>query len=99
MTKVTLLSGVYRRDLQCYVDRMEYDFEKCEGTLHTTGYTDLPSCVALFEKYDPDVRVIYTVAGGKPGMVFKKCAPERNPAHGDGWQAYRPARNATLGST
>ena len=99
MARVTLLSRVYRREVQCYVDRMEYDFDKCEGTLHTTGYSDLPSCVTLFSKFDPAVRVIHTVVEGKPDYTFKKHAPERNPAHGDGWQAYRSTCNATMSST
>ena len=54
-----------RQEVQCYVDRMEYDFDKCEGTLHTTGYSDLPSCVTLFLKFDPAVRVHPHGRGGQ----------------------------------
>ena len=99
MASVTLLSEVYRQDLQCYVDTMEYDFEKHEGTVHTTGYPDMPACAALYEKFDPEVRAIHTVVEGRPDTVYKKCAPERNPAYGDGWQAYRPAPRLVTGVT
>ena len=92
MGKVTILSSGYHRDLQCYVDKLEYDFHMHEGTIHTTGYTDMPACCALFEKVDPAAKVIFTVVEGQMDAVYKKCAPERKPAHGDGWQAYFPYR-------
>lgn len=92
------MSKVYRGPL-FRVKRLEHDFQNHEGTLHTTDFPDLPSGVALFEKFDPEVRVIHTVVDGKTGMVFKKCAPEGNRAHGDGWQAYRPPCYATKTST
>jgi hypothetical protein len=94
MAKVTILSDGYHRDLQWYVDRMEHDFQKHEGTIHTTGYTDMPACCALFERIDPDVRVIHTIVEGRPDATYKKRAPERRLAHGDGWQAYWPVREA-----
>ena len=92
MGKVTIMSDGYHSDLQCYVDRMEYDFQRHEGTIHTTGYTDMPACCALFERIDPAANVIYTVVDGRLDAIYKKRAPERRPAYGDGWQAYFPDR-------
>jgi hypothetical protein len=55
----------FREDLMCDVERLDYDFEKCEGTLYVPpqNCTDMETCVELFMAIDPEVRRIRVFSG------------------------------------
>jgi hypothetical protein len=63
-----------RKDLQCTVWGLEYDFKERVGTLLAAPYQrcDMGACIALFEKIDPKVKTIFTVAGETPDVVYTR---------------------------
>ena len=78
----------FRDDVQCYVDRLEYDFQRRAGKLFMgeNSCTDMSGCIGLFKKIDPGVELIETIAS--------PSHPRRDTTYRlvDGkWQAYLPA--------
>jgi hypothetical protein len=63
-----------RKDLQSIVWGLEYDFTTHVGTLHSPPHQccDMGGCIGLFEKIDPKVKKIYTVAGNKADQLYTR---------------------------
>lgn len=71
----------YNSQLQCQPLSMAYDFGERLGMLVIAEgeCTDMTGCIAFFERIDPNVRQIQTVAGDEFDTVYT-----RTPG---GWEA------------
>ena len=85
-----MVSGTQRdhhhsSDLQCNVERIEYDFLRQLGVLRMpeANCCDMKGCIELFERIDPDVLRIETFAGGQPDTFYWRRASGR-------WEAGSP---------
>lgn len=74
----------FREDLQCDVARLSYDFDNRRGQLHMEAAhsCDMGGCIALFEKIDPNVERITTIAGEIFDTIYVKTRT--------GWDARVP---------
>lgn len=61
-------------DLQCEVLRLAYDYDAKAGELHMEedNCCHAPACVELFERIDPDVKIIRTFAGAVPDTIYAR---------------------------
>ena len=76
----------FRDDVQCYVEKLEYDFVRRTGKLFMgeNSCTDMGGCIRLFKQIDQDVRLIETIRSGpQPDTTYRLVAGK--------WQAYLPA--------
>jgi hypothetical protein len=73
-----------RKDLQCNVWGLEYDFKERMGTLRVARdqRCDMGACFALFEKIDPKVTKIYMVADRTLDVVYTR--------NGKSWKVHLP---------
>ena len=78
----------FREDVQCFVDRLTYDFVDRVGVIELPdrSCTDMAGCIRLFSRIDPDVKIIQTVSGGKPDTQYRRCNRE--------WQSWLPGEMA-----
>jgi hypothetical protein len=62
----------YRQDVQCVVEKLEYDFDAKIGVLQLGEHdcTDMSGCIALFKKIDPDVVEIRTFAAKRKDTSY-----------------------------
>ena len=58
---------VFRGDVQCFVQKLTYDFKEKVGQLmmEDGSCTDMSGCIKLFKAIDPGVVGILTIAGGR----------------------------------
>jgi hypothetical protein len=77
-------SAPYRPDTLTIVNAISYDFRTRIGRLAMPPRCcpDMDGCIRLFQRIDPDVARIETVAGAKPDTVYA-----RGP---HGWRALAP---------
>lgn len=68
----SMYNGVPNDELICYVRRLEYDFQTGIGYLHLPplNCTCMSGAIAMFERIDPAVRLIATVADGTYATVY-----------------------------
>jgi hypothetical protein len=73
-----------RRLLMTRVVRLEYDFDTRHGRLYMEPHCncDMGACIELFEKIDPEVFFIVTIAGDRQDTIYRK--------HQNGWYALTP---------
>jgi len=73
-------------ELQCEVDRLEYDFVKCTGRLYMADgdCCDMSACVQLFMAIDRHVKRIETFSGDEPDTMYGRPV--------DAWISYRADR-------
>jgi hypothetical protein len=67
-----MTEGVHQVDLSTNVRRIEYDFEMRAGFLHMSlgCCTDMSGCIRLFQRIDPNIRVIYTLSGSVEDVAY-----------------------------
>ena len=80
----------FRDDVQCYVERLTYDFNTRSGVLRTQA-NELRQhdgdVIRLFRKIDPDVEAIQTISGSGGSRydgTYRKVDGE--------WLAFRSAK-------
>lgn len=58
---------VFRQDVQCFVQKLTYDFKEKTGQLllEDGSCTDMSGCIKLFKAIDPEVVGILTISGGR----------------------------------
>jgi hypothetical protein len=78
------MGAKYHADLQCYVDKLEYDFRARTGGLYADGYTDMDGCIRLFQHIDPNVRLIRTFVRLDADTIYKMTSAGT-------WEAARSA--------
>lgn len=63
---------VFHDGVQCFVRTLHYDFKKRVGQLilEDGSCTDMSGCTGLFEKIDPNVQAIQTIAGGRKDTSY-----------------------------
>jgi hypothetical protein len=77
----------FRDDVQCYVEKLEYDFQRRAGKLFMgeNSCTDMDGCIRLFKRIDPDVELIETIASPsspRRDTTYRRVAGK--------WKAYLP---------
>jgi hypothetical protein len=82
----------FNEETQCYVERLEYDFEHRAGKLFMgeNSCTDMSGCIRLFSRIDPMVELIETFAS--PSHPRRDTAYRRRNGK---WQAGLPAKAVT----
>jgi hypothetical protein len=64
--------NVFHSELQCYVDKVEYDPRARIGRVYCGGCTDMDGCIVFFQRIDKEVRRIETFWDGKPDTIYLK---------------------------
>nr|WP_157808485.1 hypothetical protein [Brucella intermedia] len=74
----------YHDGMQCYVNCIHYDFHTKTGTvfMEEDACTDMSGCIAFFERIDPYVMTVRTLAGEEEDTIYQRC-----PGH---WSAFTP---------
>jgi hypothetical protein len=64
----------YHHELACTVHGLAYDFSARTGTLAMAEdhSCDMAGAVALFERIDPAVNTIATIAGGRDDTTYRR---------------------------
>jgi hypothetical protein len=72
--------------LQCKVEKIEYHYELKYGLIVMPPYncTHMPAAIELFERIDPNVTCIQTIAGSQQDTRYVKRPDGR-------WGAFKPA--------
>jgi hypothetical protein len=78
----------FNDETQCYVERLEYDFERRAGKLFMgeNSCTDMRGCTRLFTRIDPGVELIETFAdppNARRDTTYRRIAGK--------WYAYLPS--------
>ncbi|GAC1040804.1 hypothetical protein [Rhizobium sp. No.120] len=83
---MTYLKPVYHPELQCSVLGISYDFTTRQGILNMaeTNACDMPGCIAFFQRIDPKVQAIRTIAGDVDDTSYRLVGKE--------WKASLPPR-------
>jgi len=64
---------IFRDDVQCFVQKLTYDFKTRIGVLvlEDNSCTDMSGCIQLFKKIDPSVEAIQTIAGNRKDTTYR----------------------------
>ena len=71
---MTEVNSPFHNELQCYVRSVSYDFNEKRGVayLDEGSCTDMSGCIAFFERIDPEVLNIMTVADKKDDTLYTR---------------------------
>ncbi|WP_313194528.1 hypothetical protein [Shinella zoogloeoides] len=69
---------VYHPEFACVVHGLAYDFATHTGTLAMAEHNccDMAGAIALFQRIDPEVNTIATIAGGKDDTTYRRRGGE-----------------------
>jgi hypothetical protein len=82
---VTKAKSVQHPEFQCSVFGLSYDFATKHGVLNMdeNNACDMSGCIAFFQRIDPNVKAIQTVAGGCDDTSYRLVGKE--------WKAIPPS--------
>jgi hypothetical protein len=66
----------FHHELKCFVEALSYCWQTQTGIVYLDhgGCTDMPGCVTLFQRIDPNVKRIQTVSSSAIDTVYFKKA-------------------------